>query len=168
MSGIQLAPGDTRASVRRHTEGSADVGPNRRCDVPPGAESLTLPVAFARPARALHCFALMKGLIMNHTLSTTLLVIGLLLLPVAGHADNDGKATAYVKDSVITTKIKGELAAEKMSTLLRINVDTDHTGAVRLSGTTTTKAGAERAEAIAKGVAGVTSVKNEIKVVADK
>jgi hyperosmotically inducible periplasmic protein len=126
------------------------------------------PIAFARPARALRCFALMKGFTMNHTLSTTLLVTTLLLLPVTGHAANDGKATEYVKDSVITTKIKGELAAEKMSSLLRINVDTDHTGAVRLSGTTTTKAGAERAEAIAKGVTGVTSVKNEIKVVADK
>lgn len=105
---------------------------------------------------------------MKHKLSSTLLVTGLLLLPVAGHAANDGKATEYVKDSVITTKIKTELAAEKMSSLLKINVDTDHTGAVRLSGTTTTKGGAERAEAIAKSVTGVTSVKNEIRVVADK
>jgi hyperosmotically inducible protein len=110
----------------------------------------------------------MKGFTMNHTLGTTLLVAGLVLLPVAGHAANDGKTTEYVKDSVITTKIKAELAGEKMSSLVKINVDTDHTGAVRLTGTTTTKAGAERAEAIAKGVSGVTSVKNEIKVVADK
>ncbi|PKO31902.1 MAG: transporter [Betaproteobacteria bacterium HGW-Betaproteobacteria-7] len=109
---------------------------------------------------------------MNHTLSTSLLVAGLLLLPVAGHAAdgraNDGKTTEYVKDSVITTKIKAELAAEKMSSLVKINVDTDNAGVVRLTGTTATKAGADRAEAIAKGVTGVTSVKNEIKVVADK
>ena len=105
---------------------------------------------------------------MKHTLSTSLLVAGLLLLPVAGHAASDGKTTEYVKDSVITTKIKAELAAEKMSSLVKINVDTDNTGAVRLTGTTATKAGAERAEAIAKSVTGVTSVKNEIKVVADK
>jgi hyperosmotically inducible protein len=126
-----------------------------------------------RPARRVfRCSTLMKGFTMNHTLSTSLLVAGLLLLPVAGHAAdgraNDGKTTEYVKDSVITTKIKAELAAEKMSSLVKINVDTDNAGVVRLTGTTATKAGADRAEAIAKGVTGVTSVKNEIKVVADK
>lgn len=126
------------------------------------------PVADTRPSRVFRCFTLMKGFTMNHTLSTSLLVAGLLLLPVAGHAANDGKTTEYVKDSVITTKIKAELAAEKMASLVKINVDTDNTGAVRLTGTTTTKGGADRAEAIAKGVTGVTSVKNEIKVVADK
>lgn len=105
---------------------------------------------------------------MKHTLGTTLFVASLVLLPVAGHAADGGKATEYVKDSVITTKIKAELAAEKMSSLVKINVDTDHTGAVTLSGTTTTKSAADRAVAIAKGVSGVMSVKNEIKVVADK
>ena len=42
-----------------------------------------------------------------------------------------------VKDSVITTKIKAGLAAEEMFSLVHISVDTDHEGAVTLSGKTT-------------------------------
>ncbi|PKO86741.1 MAG: transporter [Betaproteobacteria bacterium HGW-Betaproteobacteria-12] len=106
---------------------------------------------------------------MNHTFTSGLLVASLILIPVAAQAADAGKATTeYVKDSVITTKIKAELAAEKMSSLVKINVDTDKNGMVVLTGTTSTMAGSDRAVAIAKGVKGVSSVKNDIKVVADK
>lgn len=107
---------------------------------------------------------------MNHKLTASFLVAGLLLVPVAGHtADADRSTpTEFVKDSVITTKIKAELAAEKMSSLVKINVDTDKAGAVTLSGTAASQAAVDRAVTIAKGVKGVTSVKNEIKIVADK
>lgn len=107
---------------------------------------------------------------MNHKLTASFLVAGLLLLPVAGYTADTEKSTAteYVKDSVITTKIKAELAAEKMSSLVKINVDTDKAGAVTLSGTAASQAAVDKAVSIAKGVKGVTHVKNEIKVVADK
>lgn len=107
---------------------------------------------------------------MNHKLTASVLVAGLLLLPVAGYSadTHNSTATEYVKDSVITTKVKAELAAEKMSSLVKINVDTDKTGVVTLSGTTTTQAGSDKAVAITKAVKGVTSVKNDIKVMADK
>lgn len=93
-----------------------------------------------------------------------------LMLPMAGHAADSDKssATTMVKDSVITTKIKAELAAEKISSLVHISVDTDHRGAVTLGGTATSKSAVDRAVAITKGVKGVTSVDNQIKVVADK
>lgn len=107
---------------------------------------------------------------MNHKLTASFLVAGLLLLPVAGYTADAEKSTPteYVKDSVITTKIKAELAAEKMSSLVKINVDTDKTGEVTLSGTAANKAAVDKAVSIAKGVKGVTHVKNDIKVVADK
>lgn len=106
---------------------------------------------------------------MNKKLATSFLVAGLLLLPVVGHTADTGKAaTEYVKDSVITTKVKAELAAEKMSSLVKINVDTDKNGVVRLSGSAASQMAVDRAVAITKGVAGVTAVKNDIKVVADK
>lgn len=107
---------------------------------------------------------------MNNKLNASLLVATLMLVPMTGYTADaaSGSATEYVKDSVITTKIKAEMAAEKMSSLIKINVDTDKTGVVTLSGTTTTQMGMEKAVSIAKGVKGVTSVKNDIKVVADK
>ncbi|UCV05133.1 BON domain-containing protein [Dechloromonas denitrificans] len=106
---------------------------------------------------------------MNNKLTTSFLVAGLLLLPVAGHTADAGKvATEYVKDSVITTKVKAELAAEKMSSLVKINVETDKNGVVTLSGSAASHKAIDRAVAITKGVTGVTAVKNEIKVVADK
>ena len=86
-----------------------------------------------------------------------------LLLPVAGFAA-DGKTREFVKDSVITTKIKAEMAKEKPSTLVKVSVETDKTGVVVLSGTAKTSADKARAETIARDVKGVTTVENNIEV----
>jgi hyperosmotically inducible protein len=96
-----------------------------------------------------------------------------LTLPMISHAtDADATKTAktkeYVKDSVITTKVKTELAAEKLSSLVKIQVDTDKAGAVTLSGTAVNQTAKDKAVSIAQAVKGVTSVDNQIKVVADK
>ena len=75
---------------------------------------------------------------MKIKLATTCFIIGTLLAPVAAFAaDGDTDRThpaTYVKDSVITTKIKAKLAEEKMSSLGNIKVDTDAKGAVVLRG----------------------------------
>lgn len=113
---------------------------------------------------------------MNHKISASLLVASLFLLPATGFAatatvaekSSTATTTEYVKDSVITTKVKAELAAEKMSSLVDITVDTDKSGMVVLGGTTTTQKGSDKAVAITKAVKGVTSVKNDIKVVPAK
>jgi hyperosmotically inducible protein len=99
-------------------------------------------------------------------------VAGALLLPIAGFtADSDADRSSpksFVKDSVITTKIKAELAEEKMSSLVKIKVDTDNKGIVVLSGTAASKKAADKAVSIARAVKGVTSVENHIRIVADK
>jgi len=107
---------------------------------------------------------------MNSKLAASCLVSALVLLPVAGYAADAERssATTYVKDSVITTKIKAELAAEKLSSLVHVSVDTDDRGKVVLGGTVTSKAAADKAVSIARSVQGVTSVDNQIKIVADK
>ena len=74
----------------------------------------------------------------------------------------------YVKDSVITTKIKAELVEEKVSSLVKIGVDTTDKGVVVLTGTAANQVAIDRAVAIAKAVKGVTSVENNIKIKADK
>jgi hyperosmotically inducible periplasmic protein len=70
----------------------------------------------------------------------------------------------YVKDSVITTKVKGKLAAKHMSTLTHVRVDTDENGVVWLSGTAPSKDARDLAGMIAKDTDGVTSVNNNIEV----
>ena len=109
---------------------------------------------------------------MNTKLAACFLVAGTLMLPLAGYsADGDkdrSSPTAFVKDSVITTKIKAKLAEEKMSSLVKISVDTDAKGAVSLSGTAANQAAIDKAVALARGTEGVTSVKNDIKIKADK
>jgi hyperosmotically inducible periplasmic protein len=51
-------------------------------------------------------------------------------------AQNVGHGTKiFVRDSVITTKVKARLAAEHITSLARIHVDTDADGVVYLSGT---------------------------------
>jgi len=104
-------------------------------------------------------------------LATITLVVGALMLPIAGYsADSDSDRSspkAFVKDSVITTKIKAELAAEQLSSMVHIRVDTDKKGVVSLTGNARNQEDVDKAVAIARGVEGVSSVKNRIKVKAD-
>jgi hyperosmotically inducible protein len=105
---------------------------------------------------------------MNLKFATGLIVIGSLLIPtLAAAADTDTDRThplTYVKDSVITTKIKAKLADEKMSSLTKIRVDTDSKGEVSLSGRVPTQDAADKAVAIARATEGVTAVTSTIKI----
>jgi hyperosmotically inducible protein len=77
--------------------------------------------------------------------------------------DSDSsKASTYVKDSVITTKVKAKLASKHMATLTNIKVDTDNAGVVYLSGKAPTKDASDLAAMLAKDTDGVTSVHNKI------
>jgi len=71
----------------------------------------------------------------------------------------------YVKDSVITTKVKTKLLAKHMSTLDHVKVDTDEGGVVWLSGTVPTRDAKDVAVMIAKDTDGVKAVKDNIEVV---
>ena len=68
-----------------------------------------------------------------------------------------------MSDTAITAKVKAGLAAEKDTSALAVKVETEK-GVVMLSGFVDSKAEAERAEKVAKGVEGVSSVKSTIKV----
>jgi len=109
---------------------------------------------------------------MKIKLATACFVIGTVLAPVAAHAaDGDSDRMhpmAFVKDSVVTTKIKAKLAEEKMSTLAHIKVDTDAKGAVVLGGNVKTQEEADKAVSIARATEGVTSVKSNIQLKKDK
>jgi len=109
---------------------------------------------------------------MNNKTVTTCLFAAALVLPIAGYAADGDKDRSspkvFVKDSAITAKVKTELAEEKLSSLVKIKVDTDNKGEVSLSGTAANQAAIDRAVVITRAVKGVTSVQNDIKIQVDK
>ena len=72
-----------------------------------------------------------------------------------------------MKDSAITTKIKTRLAADHITSLADIHVDTDKHGVVWLSGSVKTREAADEAVSIARSTAHVKRVHSDIKVVQD-
>jgi hyperosmotically inducible protein len=106
---------------------------------------------------------------MRYKLATACFVIGAALVPLSSYAEDKdadrGDPKTFVKDSVITTKIKSKLAAENPKTLARVSVDTDNNGVVWMSGTVEKQVDADKAITIAKNTEGVKSVKSAIKVV---
>jgi hyperosmotically inducible protein len=105
---------------------------------------------------------------MRYKLATTCFVIGAVLAPVAVYAaDSDtdrSKPAHFVKDSVITSKIKTKLAAEHLGSAKHIRVDTDKNGVVWMSGTANSQQEVDKAVAIARDTEGVKSVNSHIKV----
>jgi hyperosmotically inducible protein len=95
-----------------------------------------------------------------------------MLAPIAAFAadsDADRKnPETFVKDSVITTKIKAQLAEKHLGSMNHISVDTDKNGIVWMSGTANTQEEVNQAITIAKNTEGVKSVHSELKVQKDK
>ncbi|HEY3168082.1 MAG TPA: BON domain-containing protein, partial [Candidatus Binatia bacterium] len=90
-----------------------------------------------------------------------LLMIGLVWLLSGCQALTGETLGEHIDDTTITSTVKTRLAAEKGTTLTRIQVDTDR-GVVQLSGVVEDAAERARAEQIARGVKGVKSVRNNL------
>src|SRR6185437_12834869 len=119
--------------------------------------------------RAVHRY----GRVMETYLATSCAIVATLLGgSVAATAQNShsdshsdaAHAETYVKDSAITTKIKTRLAAEHVTSLGDIHVNTDRNGVVWLSGSVKTRQAADKAVSIARSTAHVKRVHSEIKV----
>ena len=104
---------------------------------------------------------------MNAKLAASCLIAAASMLPIVGYAA-ESAPKAYAEDTIITTKIKAELAREKVSSLVHIDVDTINQGNVVLSGTAKSQQAIDKALSIAHGVKGVTTVENRIHIAADK
>jgi hyperosmotically inducible protein len=98
-----------------------------------------------------------------------LLALSLLGPVVTAFADDVDQAhpMTFVKDSAITSLIKTKLAAEHLSSLKNITVDTDDRGVVWLGGTANTQLQVDKAESVARNTDGVRAVKNHIVVRSD-
>lgn len=77
--------------------------------------------------------------------------------------DAGAAVSATVDDAAITASVSAGLAKDPDLSAIKINVDTK-AGAVSLKGPAPTAAAKARAEEIAKGVQGVTSVDNQLEV----
>jgi hyperosmotically inducible protein len=111
----------------------------------------------------------LQGDTMKKLILATLVAGAVAYMPLAMaddyKADSDtSHPGAYVKDSVITAKVKSKLAAKHMATLTNVKVDTDNQGVVWLSGKAPTQDASDLAAMIAKDTDGVTSVHNKIMV----
>jgi hyperosmotically inducible protein len=114
---------------------------------------------------------------MKTTLAIATLALGISLTPALslateapatqGTMDRSHPGT-FVKDSAITAKIKTKLAAEHLSSLEKIHVDTDADGKVYLSGTAPSQADIDKAVSIAQSTEHVVGVQNDLTVHADK
>ena len=69
----------------------------------------------------------------------------------------------YIDDSVITAKVKAAILEEKTLKVAEINVET-FKGAVQLSGFVSSQAAASKAVEVARGVGGVVSVKDDMRL----
>jgi hyperosmotically inducible protein len=108
---------------------------------------------------------------MKTKLVISCLICGMLLgsaVALAQDSDTDrSHPKHFVKDSVITTKIKSKLAAEHITSVGRIHVDTDKDGVVWLSGHARSQEAIDKAVSIARETEGVKDVHNHIKIKKD-
>jgi osmotically-inducible protein OsmY len=96
---------------------------------------------------------------------STMLFAASLVATMAGCASTSTREGTgeYIDDTVITAKVKASLAADPTVKATEINVET-FKGDVQLSGFVADPADAQKAATIARGVKGVTSVKNDVRV----
>ncbi len=104
------------------------------------------------------------------SIATVLIALSMtFMLGCAATTKHDGSGTKhestgeYVDDAAITTKVKAAIFNEPGLKSAEINVETFQ-GVVQLSGFVSTQASISRAAEVARGVHGVKSVKNDMRL----
>lgn len=101
---------------------------------------------------------------MTRRLTTTLVLLIVLVVAAAGCQAMSGRtAGETIDDAGITASVKSKLVADKMSSLTRVDVDTN-SGSVYLNGTVDTVEQKTRAEQLAWQARGVKTVVNNLQV----
>jgi osmotically-inducible protein OsmY len=97
----------------------------------------------------------------NIVISFLVLLILIATLAACASTRTRESAGAYVDDSVITSKVKAELAGDDFLKSFQIGVET-YQGVVQLSGFVDSKQAVDKAIEITKGINGVKSIKNDL------
>ena len=91
-------------------------------------------------------------------------ILGVSLLLLTACESMTGKTTGQtIDDATLTASVQAKLTGDKLSNFSRINVDTDR-GVVTLKGTVSSVEEKSRAEDLARQVAGVTRVDNNLSI----
>ena len=101
----------------------------------------------------------------NHRFATLLLAAALVVMGgcVSTVPANQETPGEYVSDAWITTKVKAALIDDPGVKATEVNVET-FKGAVQLSGFVSTNAAMTQAVLVTRGIKGVTSVKNDMRI----
>ena len=102
---------------------------------------------------------------MKHFKYLSALFLSVILMSFLGCASTSKQEGTgeYIDDSVITTKVKAAILNEPGLKVAEINVET-FKGIVQLSGFVSSKADASKAVEVTRGVKGVKSVKDDMRV----
>jgi osmotically-inducible protein OsmY len=97
----------------------------------------------------------------NRLIGSLILMMFIAALLACASTSKKESTGEYVDDSVITTKVKSQLAGDDLLKSLQISVET-FKGIVQLSGFVNNQKAVEKAGQIARSVKGVKSVKNDL------
>ncbi|HQM88183.1 MAG: BON domain-containing protein [Methylotenera sp.] len=96
-------------------------------------------------------------------ITNIILVITFMTLLGCASTEKHAGTGEYIDDTVITTKVKAAVLNEESLKSAEINVET-FKGVVQLSGFVNSEADIAKAAEVARGVKGVTSVKNDMRL----
>jgi hyperosmotically inducible protein len=99
----------------------------------------------------------------SKTLSAAFLAISLVSVVGCASTSQQEGTGQYIDDTVITTKVKAAIFDDPTTKASEINVET-YKGVVQLSGFVISQDAANRAIELARGVKGVKSVKNDMRL----
>jgi hyperosmotically inducible protein len=99
----------------------------------------------------------------SKTLSAAFLAIALVSVVGCASTSQSQGTGEYIDDAVITTKVKAALFDDPVTKAYEIKVET-YNRVVQLSGFVSSQNEANRAVEVARGVSGVTSVKNDMRL----
>ena len=102
---------------------------------------------------------------MNRCKRLSVFLVAIVLVSALGCAGTATRESTgeYVIDSWITTKVKAALIEDPQVKATEVNVET-FKGTVQLSGFVKSHAAISQAERVARGIQGVTGIKNDIRV----
>lgn len=100
---------------------------------------------------------------LSRRLALITMVAGVSVLGACAATRTQEGTGEYVDDTVITTKVKAMILNEPMLKSMEVNVET-FKGRVQLSGFVSNKAAMDKAVELARGVKGVSSVANDMRM----
>ncbi len=102
---------------------------------------------------------------MNPSKYLSAAILALTLVTAVGCSSSSKQESTgeYIDDSVITSKVKSAILGDPATKVAEISVET-YKGVVQLSGFVSSQAAANRAVELARGVKGVVSVKNDMRI----